>query len=217
MKDCSLPTRKECLAILAEYHIPPHIVSHSKAVAKLAVFLAQRLNENGEAVDVTLLEGACLLHDLLRVHDFKESDYNRFERNLPEEERAKWQQIRAKYKAIPHELAAHDILKDKYPVLALTIKRHRYMALLDEKDRPETWEEKLLYYADKRVMHDKIMPLKERLAEGHKRNVLLHGSAAQSKTNTAKVDPLIEEMEKEIFEKTGLDPLEVTAEFIDSY
>ncbi len=216
MKDCSLPTRKECLAILAEYHVPPHIVSHSKAVAKLAVFLAQRLNDNGAAVNVALLEGACLLHDLLRVHDFKELDYKHFEQNLPKEKKAKWQQIRAKHKASSHEDAAYDLLKEKYPTLALIIKRHRYMALLDEKDRPETWEEKLLYYADKRVMHEKIMPLKQRLAEGHERNVHLHGSAAQSKINTAKVDPLIYEMEKEIFEKIGLDPLEVTEECIDS-
>ncbi|HUT44738.1 MAG TPA: HD domain-containing protein [Sedimentisphaerales bacterium] len=217
MKDCSLPTRKECLAILAEYHVPPHIVSHSRAVAKLAVFLAKRLNENGAAVDVTLLDRACLLHDLLRVLDFKESDYNRFERTLPDEEKPKWQRLRAKYKASSHEDAAYDILKEKYPALALTIKRHRYMALLDEKDKPDTWEEKLLYYADMRVMHDKIVPLKQRLAEGHKRNIHMHGSAAQSKINTAKVDPLIYEMEKEIFEKIGLDPLEVTDEFIDSY
>jgi hypothetical protein len=91
------------------------------------------------------------------------------------------------------------------------------MALLDEKDYPETWEEKLLYYADKRVMHDKIMPLKQRLAEGHKRNVHLHGSPTQSKVNTAKVDPLIYEMEEEIFEKIGLDPLKMTEELIDSY
>ena len=217
MKDCSLPTRKECLALLAEYHVPVHIVSHSKAVAKLAVFLANRLNENGASIDVTLLDRACLLHDLLRVHDFKESDFNRFEQNLPEEEKAKWQQMRAKYKAISHEDAAYDILKEKYPALALTIKRHRYMALLDEKDRPDTWEEILLYYADKRVMHEKIVSLKERLAEGHKRNVFLHGTEAQSKINTGKVDPMIEEMEKEIFEKIGLDPDEVTHEFIDSY
>jgi HD superfamily phosphohydrolase YqeK len=217
MKDYNLPTRKQCLAILAEYHVPPHIVTHSQTVAKLAVFLAQRLNENGAAINVTALEGACLLHDLLRVHDFKESDYSRFEHDLPTEKKAKWQRLRAKYKSIPHELAAYDILKDKYPSTALTIKRHRYMALLDEKDRPETWEEKLLYYADKRVMHDKIMPLKQRLAEGHKRNVHLHGSAAQSKVNTSKVDPLIYKMEKEIFEKIRLDPLEVTDEFIDSY
>ena len=217
MKDCSLPTRKECLAILAEYHVPPHIVSHSQTVAKLAVFLAQRLNENGAAVDVTLLEGACLLHDLLRVHDFKESDYNRFEQILPEKEKPKWRRLHAKYKASSHEDAAYDILREKYPALALTIKRHRYMALVDEKEKPDTWEEKLLYYADKRVMHEKIVSLKERLAEGHKRNVFLHGSATQSKINTAKVDPLIYKMEKEIFEKIGLDPLEVTHEFIDSY
>ena len=217
MKDCSLPSNKECFAILAEYHVPPHIVSHSKVVAKLAVFLAQRLNENGEAVNIALLEAACLLHDLLRVHDFKESDYKHFEHNLPEKEKAKWEKLHAKYKACSHEDAAYDILKDKYPELALTIKRHRYMALLDEKEKPDTWEEKLLYYADKRVMHDKIVPLEQRLAEGHKRNAYQHGSAEQSKINTAKVDPLIYEMEKEIFEKISLDPLEVTEEFIDSY
>jgi uncharacterized protein len=217
MKDCSLPTRKECLALLAEYHVPPHIVSHSQAVAKLAVFLAQRLDEKGAAVDVTLLEGACLLHDLLRVHDFKESDYNRFERILPEEEKPKWRRLRAKYKDSSHEDAACDILRVQYPALAVAIKRHRYMALLDEKEKPDTWEEKLLYYADKRVMHETIVPLKERLAEGHKRNVFSHGSEAKSKINTAKVDPLIYKMEKEIFEKIGLDPLEVTKKFIDSY
>ena len=217
MKDCSLPTHKECLALLAEYSVPPHIVNHSKVVAKLAVFLAKRLIGKGESVDVKLLERACLLHDLLRVHDFKESDYNRFIGGLPAEKEERWQKLRSKYKSIPHELAAYEILKDKYPALALTIKRHRYMALLDEKDRPETWEEKLLYYADKRVMHHKIVPLKERLAEGHKRNVYLHGSATQSKINTDKVDPLIYEMEKEIFEKIGLEPLYVTEEFIYSH
>lgn len=217
MRDYSLPTRKECRAILAEYHVPPHIVSHSRAVAKLAVFLAQRLIAEGEAVDTELLERAALLHDMMRAHDFKESDYERLEQNLPAQVRAKWRQLHAKYKSIPHELAAYEILKERYPALALTIKRHRYMALLDEKDRPESWEEKLLYYADMRVMHDKIVLLKQRLAEGHKRNIHMHGSAARSKTNTAKVDPLIFQMEKEIFEKIGLDPLEVTEAFVDSH
>jgi len=217
MKDCSLPTRKECLAILAEYHVPPHIVSHNRAVAKLAVFLAQRLNQNSAVIDIELLDRACLLHDMMRIFDFPEPDYHQFERSLPAEEKAKWRRLRAKYKASSHEDAACDILKEKYPALALAIKRHRYMALPDEKNRPDTWEEKLLYYADKRVMHERIVPLKERLAEGHKRNILSHGSETQSKINTAKVDPMIEEMEKEIFEKIALDPLEVTDEFIDSY
>jgi uncharacterized protein len=217
MRDYSLPTRKECMAILAEYHVPPHIINHSKAVAKLAVFLAKRIIEKGESVDTGLLERAGLLHDMMRVNDFKESDYKGFEQSLPAQVKAKWHQLHDKYKSIPHEVAAYEILKERYPVLALNIKRHRYMALLDEKDRPENWEEKLLYYADMRVMHDKIVPLKQRLAEGHKRNIHMHGSAARSKTNTAKVDPLIFQMEKEIFEKIALDPLQVTEEFIDSH
>jgi hypothetical protein len=107
-------------------------------------------------------------------------------------------------------------LKEKYPELALTIKKHRYMAMLDRKTRPTTWEEKIVYYADMRVMRDKIVPLKTRLTDGHRRNAHLHGSKSQSKINTARVDPLIYRLEEEIFEKVGLSPVEVTDEFIDS-
>jgi putative nucleotidyltransferase with HDIG domain len=200
MKDCSLPTRKECFEILKEYHVPPHIVRHSLTVAKLAVFLAQRLNEKAVAVDVDLVDRACLLHDIARVFDFKQPDYDRFERSLPEKEKARFRQLRAKYKDTPHEYAAYDILKEKYPKLALTIKKHRYMGMLDETEKPHTWEERLVYYADMRVMHEAIAPLKKRLAEGHKRNVHFYDSVAHSK-----------------IEKIELNPLEVTDDFIDSY
>ena len=216
MKKCNLPTRKECLAIIEEHHVPPHIVKHSLAAAKLAVFLAQKLKEKGIAVDVNLVDRACLLHDIVRICDFKESDCNRFEQPVTAEDKAKWRQLRAKYKETPHEYAAYDILKDKFPVLALTIKKHRYIAVLDGEEKPNTWEEKLVYYADKRVMHDEIVSLKERLTEAHKRNVFFYDTEAQSKIVTAKVDLLIYRLEKEIFEKVGLDPVEITDEFIDS-
>jgi uncharacterized protein len=217
MQNCNLPTRKECFDILEEYRVPSHIIQHSLAVAKLAVFLAQRIKKKGTAIDVELVEYACLLHDVMRVCDLKESDYRKFEQNYSRWEKSKWQQLRTKYKDTPHEHAAYDILKDKYPVLAAVIRKHRYISMLDEKERPSTWEEKLVYYADKRVMHERIVSLKERLTDGHKRNVHLHGTKAQSKINTAKVDPLIYELEKEIFETTGLDVTEVTNELIDSY
>lgn len=203
--------------MLKEYAVPPHIIEHSMATAKLAVFLAKRLKEKGIAIDIELVDRACLLHDIVRFCDFQESQYTKYGKNITEQQKVKWRQLRAKYKAVPHEYAAYEILKDKYPVLALTVKKHRYMALLDEEERPKTWEEKLVYYADKRVMHDKIVPLKERLTEGHERNAHLHGSEVQSKINTAKVDPLIYKLEKEIFDIIGLDPVEITDEFIDSY
>jgi len=216
MKKYNLPTRKECLAIIEEHHVPLHILKHSLGAAKLAVFLAQKLKEKGIAVDVDLVDRACLLHDIVRICDFKESDYSRFKHPVTEQDKAKWKQLRTRYKEIPHEDVAYELLKEKYPVLAQTVKKHRYTALLDENERPNTWEEKLVYYADKRVMHDRIVPLKERLQEAHKRNVPLRGTEAQSQIKTAKVDSLIFELEEEIFSKIGLNPLEVTDEFIDS-
>jgi len=217
MKKSSLPTHKECLAIIEAHHVPPHIVKHSLTVAKIAVFLAQRLNEKGIVVDVDLVDRACLLHDIARICNIKELDYSRFEQPVTAEDKAKWQQLREKYERVPHEHAACDILKEKFPVLALTIKKHRYIGILDEKEKPSTWEEKLVYYADMRVMHDKIVPLKERLTEAHKRNVHFYKTKAQRLNTITKVDPLIYSLEKEIFDKIDLSPLDITDEFIDSH
>jgi len=217
MKKSSLPTRKECLAIIKEHHVPPHIVKHSLAVAKLAVFLAQQLKEKGIAMDVDLVDRACLLHDIARICNIKELDYSRFEQPVTAEDKAKWRRLRARYEGVPHEYAAYDILKDEYPALALTIKKHRYIGLLNEKEKPNTWEEKLVYYADMRVMHDKIVPLEERLTEAHRRNAYFYKTDAQRLSTIAKVDPLIYSLEKEIFDEIGLSPLEITDEFIDSF
>ncbi len=217
MKKSRLPTLKECLDLLKEYRVPANIIRHSLAVTKLACFLAQALKRRSVSVDADLLERAALLHDVVRVCDFKELNYEMLGQVVTLQDKAKWAELAARYKTLGHELAAYEILKDKYPAVALTVKKHRYLAMLDEEQRPRTWEEKLLFYADMRVMHDKIVPLTVRLADGHKRNVHFHGTKAQSRINTAKVDPLIYQLEKEIFEKLDFQPDDVTDEFIDSY
>lgn len=217
MSDYSLPTRQRCFEIIKEHHVPSHILRHSIAVAKLAVFLAKGLVEKGVAVDVELVERASLLHDIARVCDFNGLERGMFEQEVTEEDKARWAQLRAKYEGVSHEEAAYDILEDEHPVVALTIRKGWYMGMLDEQSRPSTWEEKLVFYADMRVLDDKIVPLQERLREGHKRNIHLHGTEEQSRINTAKVDPLIYKLEEEIFEKARLKPIEITDEFIDSY
>jgi hypothetical protein len=90
------------------------------------------------------------------------------------------------------------------------------VALLDEKEKPQTWEERLVYYADKRVMQDKVVPLAERLQEAHRRNIHLRKAQAQSSVDIEKVDSLIFEMEQEIFSEIDLDPTEITDELIES-
>ncbi len=217
MSDYSLPTRQRCFEIIKEHHVPSHILRHSIAVAKLAVFLAERLAEKGVAVDVELVERASLLHDVARVCDFKGLKRGMFEQEVTEEDKARWAQLRAKYEGVSHEEAAYDILEDEYPVVALTIRKGWYMGMLDEQSRPSTWEERIVFYADMRVLDDKIVPLQERLREGHKRNIHLHGTEEQSRINTAKVDPLIYKLEEKIFGRIELEPEEATEELIDSY
>jgi len=84
MKESNLPTRQECFNIMKKYHVPSHILDHSQSVAKLAVFLAKKLNENGIIVDVALVERACLLHDMVRICDFNEVDYSKFKEPVTE-------------------------------------------------------------------------------------------------------------------------------------
>jgi len=219
MRNYALPDRDECLALIAECHVPAHIVRHSEATAKLGVFLAERLNESGAAVDVALVERACLLHDLFRVCDFPLEDFSWFEQPVSEEDKAKWRRLKARHGGNQHEDAAALFFGESYPVLAETIRKHRYTALLCEQDRPATWEEKLVYYADKRVMHDTIVPLRDRLEEAHRRSgSLLANAGKQRDTETEeKVDALIFELESEIFAHLDLAPDTVTSEFIDTY
>jgi len=152
----------------------------------------------------------------VRICDFNEVDYSKFKEPATETDKATWDQIRTKYKGTSHEEAAYEILKEKYPALALTIKKHRYLAVSEE-GRPNTWEEKLVYYADMRVMEDNIVSLKERLLDGHKRNAFLRNPEILGKIDTAKVYLQIYRLEAEIFKQIGLSPIEVTNEFIDSY
>jgi len=212
-----LPTREQCFEILNSLHVPAHIIRHSLVTAKLAVFLAHRLNEKGHNVEAELVERACLLHDMLRICDCKNTDTSRFDQPVTDEDRAKWRTLREQFAGYGHEEAAYEMLKDRYPRLALAVKRHRYAALLDENDKPTSWEQKLVYYADKRVMHDKIVPLQQRLDEAHRRNQSQSHPAERRRLEVVRIDKLIFELEQEIFAEIELDPLEVTEQFIDTY
>ncbi len=219
MKDYALPSQAGLQAMIQACHVPTHIIRHSEAAAKLGVFLARRLIERGIEVDVDLVEQACLLHDLFRVCDFPLKDFRWFKQSVSEEDKLRWRQLKAEHGANRHEDAAYLFLKDRYPVLAETIRKHRYTALVDEGDAPWSWEEKLVYYADKRAMHDTIVPLKERLEEAHQRSALVLAQAGIPRDTEmeTKVDAQICKLEAEVFSAIDLDPDEVTDAYIDKH
>ncbi|MBI5388944.1 HD domain-containing protein [Candidatus Woesearchaeota archaeon] len=204
-----LPSKEECYALLATYKVPGHVIRHSEAVCRVAVFLAKRLKDKGMALDVQLVERAALLHDLLKTIDFQ--DFNASFGDKPSsQEIAFWQELKVKYKGMKHETAAYLLLKERYPQIAHVILTHRYSAILTEDERPKTWEEKLVYYADKRVKHDTIVSLQERFEDGRKRYGRLKTKEEQE--TTARIEHAIVMLEQEIFNPLGITPNQLVEE-----
>jgi len=166
MQNFKIPTIEDCFKLLKQCQTPKHIVRHCEVAADFAVELARKISANGTDVNIDFVHRACLLHDIMRLRGHC------------------------------HEEEAYELLKEDYPQLALAVRKHAYRSLLDEKLKPQTIEEKIVYYADKRVMHDKVVPLKERLEEGHRRNTPAH---CKKTADTAHIDSLIVELEQELF------------------
>jgi hypothetical protein len=217
MRNYRLPSREECDDLIEACRVPTHIVEHSEAVARLGVFLAERLNDAERTVDVALVDRACLLHDILRVCEFPLEDFSWSESPVTEADQATWRRLKAQYDGTGHEDAAAAFLKATYPVLAETIRRHRYTAILAAEDKPRTWEEKLVYYADKRVMHDTIVPLRARLDEAHRRNAARRKAAGFDAADIIQIDAAIFALEAELFDVIALEPDAVTSDFIEAY
>lgn len=200
----NLPTTEECERLWDEFAVPSNVREHAKKVTKVAVFLAERFKEAGMNINIELVEKAALLHDLIRVCNFKTFDCKRYRTEPPtDEELARWTELKEKYGALHHADAAFEVLKDKYPELAEVVKRHKYR-LVGEKDGPKTWEDKIVNYADKRVTHARIVSIDERRRDAFERY-------RDDKTIVVEEKRFVklQALEKEIFAKLDIKPEEV--------
>jgi putative nucleotidyltransferase with HDIG domain len=162
--------RKKAKKLLKEFCTPSHIIKHCEMVAFVAGKIANFLKKQGEKVDVELVVIAGLLHDLLRIVDINGDAYDALCEQYPEENKKIWDKQKLLYKGMSHSDAVAKYLnKMGEPILAEIIRKHRFDAIIEPKEQPFTIEEKILTYADKRVLYADIVSLKERLEDGHKR------------------------------------------------
>jgi len=61
------PDSAQCAELFKKYDTPPDIIEHGDHVAALAVKIARLMDDCGENTDLTLLQSACLLHDICRM------------------------------------------------------------------------------------------------------------------------------------------------------
>jgi len=199
-----LPSDDECHSLLAEFHTPANVIRHSQQVDRVACFIAKKLEEKGVSINVDLVHKAALLHDIVRTIDFGDMSAS----DAPANDIIVWKKARERFSGLRHAEAGFVLFKDRYPELALVIRKHVYKAIdsLDDSKRPLTWEEKVLNYADKRVAHERIVTLKERFFEGHRRWNNERPEHKEDEKETEKIDREHYELEKEIFTVLGLEP-----------
>ncbi len=197
-----LPTKEECLELLKEYNVSGVLLRHIKNVNKISVFLAKKLKEKGIDVDVEALDRASMLHDILKTIEIPEHD------DKIQEDPEFFKDLREKFKGLKHEKAASKLLKDKgYDELGELIEFHGFRGFRNL----DTWERKILNYADSRVSWDQIVSIQERFDELDKRygphNVPNYTEEAKKEHR----DSLIE-VEKEIFSHLDLKPEDLKEE-----
>jgi len=174
----SLPSREECIALLHKYELPLHIIRHSETVEKLAVFLAKKFNEKGIKVDTELVSRVALLHDIDKL-----------------------QTLKSGFKHLHGKLSKEILEKEGFPLLGKMVSRHLLENILEEKPF-ENWEEKLVFYSDKRVNHDQIVSLNKRFDYLFER----YGGEKKVFDKIAKCKPKAKQLEEEIFSNLDITP-----------
>ena len=134
-----IPSREECLATLNKNKTPSNVIEHCKAVCRVAEEVADKLMQKGINVNKKLVTAAALLHDIEREKD-------------------------------SHVAEGAKLLKSLgFPEVAEVVKKHSLYPRDDKETLPKTFEEKIVFYADKRVQGNKIVSLGERFQDLKKR------------------------------------------------
>ncbi|HON78442.1 MAG TPA: HDIG domain-containing protein [Spirochaetota bacterium] len=136
-----IPDNAECYQLIQRYEMLPNIVEHSEQVARVALAVTDDLIDP-TAVDRELIRAASLLHDITKT------------RSLTTKER--------------HDITGAELLRTLgFEAIAYIVEQHVYFTDFNPGGAIE--EREIVYYADKRVMHDVIVTVDQRVEDLVKR------------------------------------------------
>ena len=163
--EMKLPSVEYCHGLFQQYHVPKNIFEHCTKVSEVATDIARKLKANGTELDVGLVQIGALLHDLMKAVMIKNlNETNKFGYTPTKKEIETWKILRERFADKKHESEiTSEIIKDEYPELARFILHEGILSsdVITERD----WEEKVIHYADWRVLGTKVVPLEERFAD----------------------------------------------------
>jgi putative nucleotidyltransferase with HDIG domain len=175
-----IPTIDQAKQLWDTYQLPQAKRLHVTLVAKVAVFLARKLIEEHTEIQINipLLESAALLHDI--------------DKAIP------------KLEGEQHPDAGVRVLREQgLSEVATLVATHPVHMLLSPDNGPKSWEEKLLFLADKMVKYEVLtvdkrfeLWLAEPLPEAVKKELRL-------------IYPQVKQLENEVFNLIHLDPVDL--------
>lgn len=131
-----IPTVAECFRYMADYGMLDNIRNHSILVARVAALLVDNIRQPGAPLSRERAVAGALLHDIGKTACLEtEDDHAECGREI---------------------CLAHDMAE-----IAEIVAQH---VILRDTDLAVFTEEEVVYYADKRVNHDQVVSLEERLA-----------------------------------------------------
>lgn len=176
------PSRRECLALMEAQGMLSHIREHSFLVMEVANFLGQALRNAGFELYLPLIEAGALLHDLGKTPCLGTS-----------ENHARWGS------AVLSGLG--------YLEVAQIVKEHVRLEPSPGDTRPLR-EAEVVNYADKRVLHTRVVTLKERFLDLKER----YGRTPEALQRVTAMELHTQALEEKLFAPLRLTPLDLLDE-----
>jgi len=177
----NIPSRKKSLEIICRAEMMEHIAAHSLQVCRVALLITDHLNNRGgQMLSRELIEAGALLHDITKT------------RSLQTGER--------------HAETGGQFLRERgYPEVGEVVRQH---VRLDHFDFSSPVNEaEIVNYADKRVLHDRIVPLQERMEYIMQR----YGTTPELRLRLEQVWQEAKAQERKIFARISFLPEELVA------
>jgi len=132
-----IPSPEECHKLMEKYCMLPNIVAHSRQVMRVSLAITDNLI-NRVTINRNLVMAAALLHDITKTRSLETRE--------------------------PHDQSGGELLRELgFVSVGKIVEQHVFF--LDFNPLEKLEEREIIHYADKRVMHDRIVSLSERVED----------------------------------------------------
>ena len=181
-----IPTLEECLDLMKEHNMLENIVHHSLLVNEVGLWLSEELNKTGENIDLAKVQAGALLHDITKTKSITTGE--------------------------DHAKTGSELLeKLGFESISEIVRQH--VMTDDALNSPTISEIEIVNYADKRVLHSKVVTLRKRFDDLRTR----YGINQERVYLISQSEKRAIEVEKKIFSKLDVPPDALLSITVENY